>query len=128
MSASGRSGRFVGHTELLQEQQEALRRARRVQWMWLGILVLTVVAMAAVMGSSQAMKTAWMEDMLSFLPPLAFLIGARVAARAPDERFPFGYHRAVGVGHLVSGVADDSGGPGQLRGPGHPGQDQASAG
>ncbi len=94
-----------GHTELPQVQKQALRTARRLQWIWLGILSLTVVAMAAVMGNSQAMKTAWIEDMLSFLPPLAFLIGARLATRTPNERFPFGYHRAVGVGHLVSGVA-----------------------
>lgn len=94
-----------GHTELPDEQQQALRKARRIQWLWMVILAATVAAMAAVMGNSQAMKTAWIEDMLSFLPPLAFLIGARVARKAPNERFPFGYHRAVGVGHLVSGVA-----------------------
>ncbi|GAA1813309.1 cation diffusion facilitator family transporter [Nesterenkonia flava] len=94
-----------GHTELPPEQQRALQKARRIQYLWLGILTLTVAAMAAVMGNSQAMKTAWIEDMLSFLPPLAFLIGARLAAKTPNERFPFGYHRAVGVGHLVSGVA-----------------------
>lgn len=94
-----------GHTELPEPQMRALRTSRRVQWLWLVILTATVIAMAAVMGSSQAMKTAWTEDMLSFLPPLAFLVGARIAARRPSRSFPFGLHRAVGVGHLVSGVA-----------------------
>ncbi|MCI2264673.1 cation diffusion facilitator family transporter [Sediminivirga luteola] len=94
-----------GRAELPAEQREALARARRIQYLWLGILLVTVLAMAAVMGNSQAMKTAWAEDLLSFLPPLAFLIGARVATRTPTSAFPFGFHRAVGVGHLVSGVA-----------------------
>ncbi|NLS10759.1 cation diffusion facilitator family transporter [Nesterenkonia sp. MY13] len=94
-----------GHAELPAEQKDALAKARKIQWIWLGVLVLTVAAMATVMGNSQAMQTALVEDGLSFLPPLAFLIGARVARMAPSRRFPFGFHRAVGVGHLVSGVA-----------------------
>ncbi len=94
-----------GDVDLPPQQLGALRRARRIQYVWMVILAITVALMALVMGNSQAMKTAWIEDMLSFLPPIFFLLGARVARRKPTQRFPFGYHRFVGVGHLVSGVA-----------------------
>ncbi|MFD5822912.1 cation diffusion facilitator family transporter [Nesterenkonia xinjiangensis] len=89
---------------LPEEQRAALREARRLQWIWLSILLVTVLAMAAVMGSSQAMRTAWIEDLLSVLPPVAFLLAARLAARPPTVRHPFGLHRSLEIGHLVSGV------------------------
>src|SRR5690625_6851258 len=57
------------------------------------------------MGSSQAMKAAWMEDMLSFIPPIAFLIAVRRTRRRPTPEHPYGYHRAVGIGHLVAATA-----------------------
>jgi cation diffusion facilitator family transporter len=77
----------------------------RLEWITIGVLVLIVAAVGLVAGQSQAMKTAWAEDLLSFLPPMAFLVAARVARRPPTPRHPYGYHRAVGVGHLVAAVA-----------------------
>lgn len=91
-----------GHTELPAEQQDALRRAVRVAWLSIAFLTTAVVLMYVVMGSSQAMKAAWAEDLLSFIPPVSFLIAARVARRAPTARHPYGYHRSVGIGHLVA--------------------------
>jgi divalent metal cation (Fe/Co/Zn/Cd) transporter len=57
------------------------------------------------MGNSQAMKAQFIEDILSLAPPLAFLIAARVRRRAPSERFPWGFHRAVGVAYLCAASA-----------------------
>lgn len=94
-----------GNTELPAEQREALRSAQRLQWAWLVVMACVVAAVAVVVGGSQAMKAAWAEDMLSLLPPVAFLLGAKVAVRRPNRRFPYGYHRSVGVGHLVAGIA-----------------------
>ncbi|MFE7629421.1 cation transporter [Kocuria sp. NPDC057446] len=94
-----------GATELTDEQSGTLRRAVRLEWITIGVLVLIVAAVELVAGQSQAMKTAWVEDMLSFLPPIAFLAAARIARRPPTPRHPYGYHRAVGVGHLVAAVA-----------------------
>lgn len=88
-----------------EEPRQALARAHRIQYLWIGITLITVTLMALVMGNSQAMRTAWMEDMLSLLPPIAFLIGARIAQREATRRYPFGYHRSLGIAHLVSGVA-----------------------
>lgn len=85
--------------------EQALRRAIRLEAVTIGVLVLTVVIVFLVLGNSQAMKTAWIEDMLSFIPPIAFLIGVRVARRPATRERPFGHQRAIGVSHLVAATA-----------------------
>ena len=95
----------LGCTELPEELQHDLRRARRLEWISLAYLSSGVVVVYLVMGSSQAMKVAWVEDLLSLIPPIAFLVAVRVAASRPDHEHPFGRHRSVAVGHLVAAVA-----------------------
>ncbi|VTU41497.1 cation diffusion facilitator family transporter (plasmid) [Variovorax sp. PBS-H4] len=51
------------------------------------------------------MKAAWIEDLLSLAPPIAFLIAVHIVKRPPSAKYPYGLHRAVGVAHLVAGVA-----------------------
>lgn len=51
------------------------------------------------------MKVAWIEDLLSLAPPIAFLLAARIIRKPATAKFPYGYFRSVGVAHLVSGVA-----------------------
>ncbi|GAA1134005.1 cation diffusion facilitator family transporter [Citricoccus alkalitolerans] len=97
--------RRFGRTELPPEQQEAVKKAIRLEWITIGVLVVTVAAVAVVMGNSQAMKAAWIEDLLSFIPPIAFLIAVRIINHPPSRKRPYGTHRAVGVGHLVASVA-----------------------
>ncbi len=87
------------------EQEEAVRRAIRLAWATIAFLVTAVLALSLAMGSSQAMRSAWVEDLLSFIPPIAFLVAVRVTRRLPTAEHPFGYHRAVGVGHLVAATA-----------------------
>lgn len=94
-----------GHTELPQEQEQALRRAIRLAWWTIGFLVTAVTLVYLVMGSSQAMKAAWAEDLLSFIPPVSFLVAVHLTRRPPSPRHPYGYHRAIGVGHLVAATA-----------------------
>lgn len=57
------------------------------------------------LGNSQAMKTAWIEDLLSFVPPIAFLAASWIERRPPNPRFPFGYVRTTSIAYLVSAVA-----------------------
>jgi divalent metal cation (Fe/Co/Zn/Cd) transporter len=94
-----------GHTELPERQVQVLRRAVRLEWITIGFLAVTVTLVFLVLGSSQAMKAAWIEDLLSFIPPIAFLVAVRVNRRLPTKRHPYGFHRSVGVGHLVAAVA-----------------------
>ena len=73
--------------------------------MTLGVLVASVTLIYLVMGQSQAMKAALFEDLLSFLPPISFLIAARMIRIGPNRRFPYGHHRSIGAAHLVSATA-----------------------
>lgn len=91
--------------ELPPELEAVHRKAVRLEWFSIAYLVSAIALLAAVLGSSQAMKAAWIEDILSLLPPLAFLVAARYRDRPPDERFPYGYHRSVGVAYLSASAA-----------------------
>ncbi|MGW9628766.1 cation diffusion facilitator family transporter [Microbacterium sp. NPDC055521] len=94
-----------GRTELPEQQENALRKAIRFEWYTLVFLTVAITMVYLVMGNSQAMKAAWIEDLLSLAPPIAFLVAVRIVNRTPNSRYPYGYHRAVGVAHLVAGVA-----------------------
>lgn len=94
-----------GRTELPERQEKALRRAIRFEWYTLLFLAVAITMVYLVMGNSQAMKAAWIEDLLSLAPPIAFLVALRIVNRPPSGRYPYGFHRAVGVAHLVAAVA-----------------------
>lgn len=87
------------------EQERLLDKAVKLEWITLAYILSVVVLMYLVMGSSQAMKTAWMEDLLALLPPTMFLIANRMRTRAPDKHFPYGYHRVASIGFLIAAVA-----------------------
>ncbi|GAB3026464.1 cobalt transporter [Nocardioides flavus (ex Wang et al. 2016)] len=101
----GEGGQRFGHTELPPEQAHALRRAKRLEVVTLVYMASAVAVVFATAGSSQAMKTAWVEDSLALVPPLAFLVAVRFGHRRPDADHPYGYHRSTGVGHLTAAVA-----------------------
>jgi divalent metal cation (Fe/Co/Zn/Cd) transporter len=94
-----------GRTPLPDRQREVLHKAVRLEWITIGFLAVTVTLVGLVLGNSQAMKAAWIEDLLSFIPPIAFLVAVRVSRRQPTAAHPYGFHRSVGVGHLVAAVA-----------------------
>lgn len=87
------------------EQRSALKKAVKWQVFTICYTIGTIVLVAFVLGNSQAMKTAWIEDMLSLIPQLTFLIALLFIRRKPTVKHPYGLPRAMGVGHLVAGVA-----------------------
>ncbi|MCH1884266.1 cation diffusion facilitator family transporter [Agrococcus sp. ARC_14] len=95
----------IGGRELPEEQARAMRKARTLEWAVLAYTACTITVVALVMGNSQAMRTAWVEDILSTIPQIAFLVALPFVRRAATAKHPYGYHRAMGVGHLVAGVA-----------------------
>ena len=95
----------MGRTDLPAAHQEALQKAIRWEWFTIGYTSITIVLIAFVVGGSQAMKTAWIEDMLSLIPQVAFLVSLLFIRHPPSRSFPYGLHRVMGVGHLVAGVA-----------------------
>jgi divalent metal cation (Fe/Co/Zn/Cd) transporter len=51
------------------------------------------------------MKTAWIEDSLGLVPPIAFLVAVRYEARASNRRYHYGFDRVNGLGFLIAAVA-----------------------
>lgn len=91
--------------ELPEEQERAHRRAVRLEILTILFLVSAITVIYLTLGASQSMKTVWVEDILSLIPPLAFLVAARVRRRPANERFPYGYHRAVSIAFLCAALA-----------------------
>jgi len=86
-------------------QEALLRQAERLDWWTIASMSVVVAMVYAVAGQSQAMKTAWIEDMLSLVPPISFLIAARFSRKPPDDEFVNGRARAFDITFLVSAVA-----------------------
>lgn len=90
---------------LPQKLQADLRRAERLEWWTLGWMISVVAAMGLVMGSSQAMRTAFIEDMLSLIPAIVFLFSRRFEDKAATRHYPYGFHRVNSLAFLVAAVA-----------------------
>ena len=95
----------TGQFELPPEKQAEYKKAVRLEWITIAYLLSAVAAIYATLGSSQAMKTAWAEDILSLIPPISFLVASRYRSRRPNSRFAYGYHRAVSIAFLCAAVA-----------------------
>lgn len=81
-----------------------MRDARRLQWWSLAAAAVVAVLLTATLGPSQAMKAAWLENVVRALPAAAWLAASRLVQRPPDARFPYGYVRAPTVGLLSVAV------------------------
>jgi divalent metal cation (Fe/Co/Zn/Cd) transporter len=77
----------------------------RLEWWNVGWTISVIIVMGLAMGGSQAMKTAWVEDTLGLVPPIAFLIAERYERRAANAKHHYGYDRVNGLGFLVAAVA-----------------------
>lgn len=87
------------------EIRKDMAAAVRLEWWNIGWSISIIAAMGLAMGSSQAMKTAWVEDMLGLVPPIAFLVAARFEIRPSNTRFHYGFDRVNGLGFLIAAVA-----------------------
>lgn len=88
------------HFEMPPAKREVHRKAVRLEWISIAYFASAVTVIFLVLGSSQALKAAWIEDLLALLPPIAFLVASRIRTRQPNERFPWGYHRVVSLAYL----------------------------
>jgi len=81
------------------------RKALRLEWFTLAYISSAAVLLFLTMGSSQAMRTSFFEDVISLVPAIAFLIGTSVARRGAHPNFPYGRHRATSIAHLTAALA-----------------------
>ena len=87
------------------DKEEKLERAKRLEWVTIIFMVTIIAAISLTMGASETMKAMWTEDVLSLIPPIAFLIGARYMTKPPNDKFPYGYRRAIMIAFLCAAVA-----------------------
>jgi cation diffusion facilitator family transporter len=97
--------RYPSGHELPPDQETAHDKAVRLEVISAVYWTSAIILLYFTLGQSQAMKAAWVEDILGLFPPIAFLIASRFRHRAPDRRFAWGYHRAITVAYAVSTVA-----------------------
>jgi len=96
----------MNKTSLPEELRDTMRRAIRLEYWNLFWTASIIAVMGLVLGQSQTMKTAWIEDSLGVVPPVMFLIAARFEMRGQrSERFPFGFERLNGLGFFVAAVS-----------------------
>ena len=91
--------------KLPEHVRQDLARARRLEWWTLAWMSSVVLIMWLVMGSSQAMKTALIEDILSLVPAIVFLVALHFEGRPPTRAFPFGFHRVQSLSSIIAAVA-----------------------
>jgi cation diffusion facilitator family transporter len=97
--------RYPSGRELPESRERANRRAIRLEQISLVYWLSAIVLVYFTLGQSQAMRAAWVEDILALFPPIAFLVASRFRDREPNARFPFGYHRAITAAYLVATAA-----------------------
>lgn len=81
---------------------KARESLRKLCWLSIPLLIVAGTVVALATGQSQAMKTAWVSDLLTVIPPAALLVALRYELRPPSKRFPEGYARAISVAFLVT--------------------------
>lgn len=86
------------------DKEADLHRLVQLTWVNLAFRFSIVVVLFLVLGNSQAMRAAWLEDMLTLLPPIAFLVSMHFRDRPPDATFPYGYQRVTIIAFLCSAV------------------------
>jgi cation diffusion facilitator family transporter len=91
--------------EMPEDKERTYRRAIHLECLTLLYLALASALLFSVLGGSQAMKAEWLEKSLSATPPIAFLLAARLRRRAPNEDYPWGYHRVVSIAYLTAALA-----------------------
>ncbi len=97
--------RPISSREFPEEVEKAYRRACQLEWVTLAYVASSAVLLYLTMGTSQAMRASFYEEVISFVPALAFLICTRIARLAPRPSFPYGMHRTTSIGHFVAALA-----------------------
>jgi len=87
------------------EVRAKLRKATRIQQWSLAFMIVGAAVIYLTVGQSQAMKAVFVEDLLSIIPPVAYLISQRIRWKPPSDRHPYGLHRSVSIAFLISAAS-----------------------
>ena len=84
------------------EQLKAREKMKRLAWASVIGLTVAGILLALTVGNSQAMKTAWISDLLTAVPAVALIVALRYELREPTKQYPLGYLRSLSVAFLVT--------------------------
>lgn len=87
------------------EELAVMRKARRLEIITLVYIVAAATSVWFVAGSSQAARAAFLEDVVSLAPSLAFLVAAQVRKIPASRDFPYGRGGAVSIAYLTAALA-----------------------
>jgi cation diffusion facilitator family transporter len=91
--------------EFPDDKKALFKRAQRLEIITILYIASAATALYLTMGSSQAMRASFFEDVISVIPAILFLICTRIALWPPNRNFPYGFHGAVSIGYLLSSIA-----------------------
>lgn len=91
--------------ELPPELEQDFGKAYRLEWWTIIYLASVATLMYLTMSSSQAMKVAYLEDLISMVPAICFLVAERFHDKAPCKRYPYGYHRSYSIAYQLGSFA-----------------------
>lgn len=91
--------------ELPPDKQRIYEKVVKLEWLTIAYLISAIFFIYLTLGASQAMKAAWLEDLLSLTPPIAFLVAGHFRDRHPNDEYPYGYHRAISIAFLCASIA-----------------------
>lgn len=83
-----------------------LRKTKRLEWVTIIYMLTVIGVMFLTMQSSQAMKAAWLEDVLSLVPATVYLVAYSLFdKRPPGSKYPYGFHKVFTVAFLLGSFA-----------------------
>jgi cation diffusion facilitator family transporter len=105
MADQSKQTKPVAQQELPPSLQKVFKKATKLEWITVGYISSVIIVMAITMQSSQAMKATWLEDVLSIIPGISFLVAKRFYNRPANDQFPFGYHRSYSIAYQMGAFA-----------------------
>lgn len=105
MANQNKKFQAVPAQELPPKQKKHFKRASKLEWITIAYMISVIIIMYLTAQSSQAMKAAWLEDILSILPSISFLVASKFYTRKPNAQFPFGYHRVFSIAFQLGAFA-----------------------
>lgn len=87
------------------ELKAGFKKMRRLAWLSLVYQIGATVVVGLSAGSSQAMKTEWIENALSIIPITGVLLTYNTENKPPEKPHPFGHHRSGTIAFLAAAFA-----------------------
>lgn len=84
------------------ELRAGFRKMWRLEWITLVYQIAAAAIVFYVAGTSQAMKTEWLENALATIPVAGVLLTYHTENRPAEQRHPFGHHRYATIAFVAA--------------------------